>query len=79
MQAFEFEATPYQHTIRIPDEVPDGVSIRVLLLVDEKKTKKAPYSGKSHWKSLLAAMPNVGSDEDFERSPDYGRDITWDS
>ena len=73
MQALEFEATPYQHTIRIPDEVPDGVSIRVLLLIDEKKPKN-----ESHWKSLLAAMPNVGSDDDFARSQDYGRNISWD-
>ncbi|MEE4274142.1 MAG: hypothetical protein V2I67_20860 [Thermoanaerobaculales bacterium] len=26
-------------------------------------------------KSALAAMPSVGEDDDFERRPDYGRDV----
>jgi hypothetical protein len=32
MQAIEFEAIPEQHTIRIPEDIPDGVPLRVLLL-----------------------------------------------
>ena len=36
-QVVEFEATPFQHSIRIPDCIPDGVAIRVLLLFDDKK------------------------------------------
>jgi hypothetical protein len=75
MQAIEFEATTFQHTIRIPDHIPNGVSLRVLLLVDDAKTK----NDTSHWKNLLGSMPNVGSDEDFSRSLDYGREISWDS
>jgi hypothetical protein len=35
MQAIEFEATSHNHLIRIHDTVPDGVAIRVLLLVDD--------------------------------------------
>lgn len=41
MQAIEFEATTFQHTIRIPDDIPDGVTLRVLLLFDDNKTKNA--------------------------------------
>ena len=77
MQAIEFEATTFQHTIRIPDDIPDGVTLRVLLLVDDSKTKNE--NDIRQWKQLLGSMPNVGSDEDFARSLDYGREISWDS
>jgi hypothetical protein len=36
-QQIEFEATPFQHTIRIPDTVPDGVSVRITLSFDDEK------------------------------------------
>jgi hypothetical protein len=78
MQAIEFEATPFQHTIRIPDCVPDGVSLRVLLLVDEQNIENNNTEN-IRWKNLLGSMPNVGSDEDFARSLDYGREISWGS
>jgi hypothetical protein len=41
MQAIEFEAVAHNRFIRIPDNAPEGVSMRVLLLVDElEKTVK---------------------------------------
>lgn len=66
MQAIEFEATTFQHTIRVPDSVPDGVSLRVLLLVDEAKISQHDNTGE-HIKNLLSAMPDVGDDQDFAR------------
>lgn len=66
MQAIEFEATTFQHTIRIPDEIPDGVSLWVLLLVDETKTDID-----NGWKNRLGTMPNVTSDEINARKPEY--------
>jgi hypothetical protein len=46
MQAIEFQAVAHNRYIRVPDEIPDGMKIRVLLLVDElselNKTKVAP-------------------------------------
>jgi hypothetical protein len=36
-QQIEFEATPFQHTVRIPDTVPDGVSVRITLSFDDEK------------------------------------------
>ncbi|MEQ1528005.1 MAG: hypothetical protein ABL925_01715 [Methylococcales bacterium] len=73
MKAIEFEATTYQHTIRVPDNIPDGVSLRVLLLVDDNKISNDSDAAK-HWKNLLAAMPDLGDDEDFLRPLDYGRE-----
>ena len=35
MRAIEFKATSHQHCLRLPDNIPDGVSMRVLLLLDE--------------------------------------------
>jgi hypothetical protein len=76
-QQIEFEAIPFQHTVRIPDYIPDGVSVRVILSFDDAIMKKNRSS--NHWKNLLGSMPNVGKDEDFERPLDYGREIAWDS
>lgn len=76
MQAIEFEATASHHAIRVPDQVPEGVVVRVLILIDQP-TNSADR-GES-WKSLLAAMPDLGSDEDFSRPLDYGREQEWDS
>ena len=77
MKTIEFEATTFQHTIRVPDDIPDGITLRVSLLVDDSNTKND--SDNSRWKTLLGSMPNVGSDEDFARPLDYGREISWDS
>jgi len=77
MQTIEFETTAFQHTVRIPDDVPDGVLVRIVLSFDDAATKT--LSNKSHWKNLLGSMPNVGNDEDFARSLDYGRETAWDS
>lgn len=35
MRAIEFQATAYQHLLRLPDTIPDGVPLRVLLLLDD--------------------------------------------
>lgn len=77
MQAIEFEATTFQHSIRVPDSVPDGTAVRVLLLVEETSADDAVESG-LRWKNRLAAMPDVGDDTDFSRPMDYGRDQEWD-
>lgn len=76
MHAIEFETIAHNHFIRIPDNAPDGVLIRVLLLVDE--SKKITQPNENQWKNLLASMPDVGMDEDFIRPKDYGRELLWD-
>ena len=62
MQAIEFEATAFEHTVRIPEIIPDGVVLRFLVLIDDTKIQNTNTQ-----KSLIASMPNVGTDEDFER------------
>lgn len=39
MQAIEFEAIADQHMLRLPDQVPDGIKLRVLLLLDDAITE----------------------------------------
>lgn len=82
MQAFEFKATAQDHTIRVPDTVPDGVQLRVLVLLDENPPASSqPASDTAEGealKALLAAMPDIGDDEDFSRPLDYGRQVPWD-
>jgi len=35
MRAIEFEAVAQQHKVRLPDQIPDGVRLRVLVLMEE--------------------------------------------
>ncbi len=77
MQAIEFETTAHNHLIRIPDTAPDGVPLRVLLLVDDMTTEQPEPD--NEWRTLLASMPDVGEDEDFSRTKDYGRELSWDT
>ena len=35
-------------------------------------------SNAEQWKNLLASMPDVGNDDDFSRTLDYGREQAWD-
>lgn len=39
MQAIEFEAISHQGSIQVPRQVPDGVRLRVLVLMDGIKPK----------------------------------------
>lgn len=76
MQAIEFEATAHNHIIRIPDDVPDGVPMRVLLLVDDKALSP-PAS--DNLKTLLTTVAEGLNDTDFERIRDFGREQPeWD-
>jgi len=45
---------PFQHTVRIPDYIPDGVSVRVILSFDDAAvTNKKP---RANWKASIATM-----------------------
>lgn len=72
MHAIEFEATAYQHTIRLPDSVPDGVRLRVLLL---SQTPLATLVD-GNLKTLLASVAEGLSDADISRPRDMGRETT---
>ncbi len=76
MQAIEFEATAHNHTIRIPDNLPDGVTMRVLLFVDDKVLTP---SSSDNLKTLLTTVAEGLEDIDFERIRDFGREQPeWD-
>jgi hypothetical protein len=42
MRAIEFQATAHQHLLRLPDIIPDGVPLRVLLLLDDDVLSAKP-------------------------------------
>ncbi len=50
MQAFEFEATAQQQTLRLLQQIPNGVRLRVLVLVEEDPQN-------THSASPIAAKP----------------------
>lgn len=70
MHAIEFETTSHQHTIRLPDSVPDGIPLRVLLL------SKAPLAKPvdRNLKALLASVTEGITEADLARPRDLGRD-----
>lgn len=74
MHAIEFEATTQNHAIRLPDNVPEGVRLRVLLLSPVPLESAAP----TDIKSLLANVAEGLSHDDLKRSPDSGREeMEW--
>ena len=63
MHAIEFEATSYQNIIRLPESVPDGVRLQVLLLSQTPLAK----SGGGNLKTLLASVAEGLSEVDLPR------------
>jgi hypothetical protein len=41
MRAIEFEAVAKQHMVRLPEQVPDGVQLRVLLLMEDTEPRRS--------------------------------------
>ncbi len=75
MQAIEFKATAYQHTISIPSTIPDGATFRVLLLLDDVTEKIQPQPD---LKRLLAHLTDNLTEADLQRSDELARIIEWD-
>jgi hypothetical protein len=75
MQAIEFQATAYQHTIPIPKTIPNGATFRVLLLLDDVTEKIQPQPD---LKKLLAQLTHNLTDADLQRSDELARIIEWD-
>jgi hypothetical protein len=72
MQAIEFETTPMHHTIHVPAGVPDGISMRVLLLWEPNQAPE------QNLKNLFASVVEGLSDEDLARPADLGREeASW--
>ena len=68
----EFESTSHQHTIRLPDSVPGGVPLRVLVLTEAPPAKLVDRN----LKALFASIAEGMTEADTERSPDLGRKAT---
>ena len=74
MQAIEFEATSQDGRIRLPDGVPPGARLKVVLMWE--MTAPADADGKE----LLASTVEGLTDEDLARPRDLGRpDPQWPS
>lgn len=46
MRAIEFEAVPHQHSIHLPAQIPDGVKLRVLVLLEDAGDILSSTAGK---------------------------------
>jgi hypothetical protein len=75
MKAIEFETTAEKHCIRLPDAIPDGTHLRVLLLMDDTSVSAA---SSGDLKPLLAGLTEGLTDADLHRPRDFGRgDSEW--
>lgn len=68
MQAIEFEALPEHHTIQLPEGVPDGIPMRVLLLWEPVAEAAADL------KQLFVSVTEGLTDDDLARPDDRGRE-----
>ena len=68
MQAIEFEALPEHHIIQVPESVPDGVPMRVLLLWEP------PAEPAVDLKQLFVSVTEGLTDDDLARADDRGRE-----
>lgn len=84
MQAIEFETIAHEHTIRIPDTVPDGVRLQVRLLLDEdaavaverafpeeKNIKNHPPQSIKRLKGIAPKPERVVSLEEMDEAINY--------
>lgn len=71
MHAIEFEAVAEHHAIRLPEGIPDGARLRVLILSD---TPLEPGPG-TGLKALLAGVAEGLTNEDLARSSELGREV----
>ena len=67
MQAIEFETVIEQHRIQIPAEVPDGISVRVVLLWEPVAEDDDTL------KRLIAGVTEGLTEDDLTRPRDLGR------
>jgi hypothetical protein len=75
MRAIELEATVEQHAIRLPESIPDGTQLRVLLLLEDSPPAPADDAD---LKRLLAGLTEGLTAEDLQRQRDFGRgDPEW--
>ena len=87
MQTIEFDATAHKHTIPIPESVPDGVLMRVVLFIDDDAQKSSSQPEKTQeggrepaLKALLASMTEGLTEDDLFRPLEYGRELPeWDT
>lgn len=71
MQAIEFETTVQNHQIRIPDTVPEGAAIRVLVLMNDNLVMQTETTD---LKTLLSSVTEGLDEKDMERINDFGRE-----
>ena len=71
MKAVEFEATAENNILRLPDEIPDGKKLRILLLFDEDEAG----AGSEDIKMQLLNLTEGLNSNDLKRDEDTGREV----
>jgi hypothetical protein len=75
MKVVEFETKTYNKVLHLPEGIPDGKKVRVLLLYNDEEIED---NNKKDIKSQLITLTEGLSEEDLARHKDTGReDIEW--
>jgi len=75
MKVVEFETKTYNKVLHLPEGIPDGKKVRVLLLYNDEEIED---NNKKDIKSQLITLTEGLSEEDLARQKDTGReDIEW--
>lgn len=70
MKALEVTVTPHNHMVRLPADIPNGLPVRLVILIDEPMRDQA----EGDLKELLSSVANGLNEDDLQRVPDTGRE-----
>lgn len=71
MRALEFECVTHNHCVPVPENIPDGTPVKVVVLTQAASTEDRQRA----FKGLLCEVAQGLTDADLERSRDTGRPI----
>lgn len=70
MKAIEFEAVAENHILKLPEGIPEGKKLRILLLFDDDITTDT-----NDIKSQLLNLTEGLTDEELKRNTESGREV----
>ncbi|MDA8119730.1 MAG: hypothetical protein M0Z85_06700 [Gammaproteobacteria bacterium] len=71
MRALEFESVTHNHSVPVPENIPDGTPVKVVVLTQAASTEDRQRT----FKGLLCEVAQGLTDADLERSRETGRAI----
>lgn len=71
MRTLEFEGVTHNHSVPVPESIPDGAPVKVVVLTQTS----SPEDRQRTFKGLLCELAQGLTDADLERSREAGRTV----